>query len=132
MVPAEVLLSGGETAQTGIAAGPGRLRLGETSLRLPNGAIAVAGQASPKLSAILRRASAVVTEIGTSTGHLGTIARELRVPAIFGVTGASGRLPGGIEVTVDAGEKTVYRGIIEHLLASRHGAPIFILPIPNM
>ncbi len=116
---AEVLLVGGETAQTGIAAGPVVHVSEDDPERFPNGAVAVAGQASPKLSAILRRASAVVTEIGTSTGHLATIARELRIPAIFGAQGAMERLPEGIDVTVDAGEKTVYRGIIEHLLASR-------------
>jgi pyruvate,water dikinase len=116
---ADVLLSGGETAQMGIAAGPVVHISEDDPERCPNGAVAVAGQASPKLSAILRKASAVVTEIGTSTGHLATIARELRIPAIFGAPGAMERLPEGIEVTVDAGEKTVYRGIVEHLLASR-------------
>jgi pyruvate,water dikinase len=118
-VSADALLTGGETAQTGIAAGP-VVHLSEDNLdRFPHGAVAVARQASPKLSAVLRRASAIVTEIGASIGHLATIARELRIPAIFGAPGAMKLLPEGIEVTVDAGEKTVYRGIIEPLLASR-------------
>ena len=67
----------------------------------------------------MRRASAIVTEIGASIGHLATIARELRIPAIFGADGAMERLPEGTDVTVDAGERTVYRGIVEPLLASR-------------
>jgi pyruvate,water dikinase len=116
---AHVLLTGGETAQTGIAAGR-VVHVSEDDLdRFPHGAVAVARQASPRLSGVLRRASAIVTEIGTSIGHLATIARELRIPAIFGASGALERLPQGIEVTVDAGEKIVYRGIIEPLLASR-------------
>ncbi len=116
---ADVLLTGGETAQMGVAAGP-VVHVSEDDLdRFPHGAVAVARQASPKLSAILRRASAIVTEVGASIGHLATIARELRIPAVFGASGAMERLPEGIEVTVDAGEKTVYRGIAEHLLASR-------------
>ncbi len=116
---AEVMLTGGETVQMGIAAGP-VVHVSESELdRFPHGAVAVVRQASPKLSAILRRASAVVTEIGASIGHLATIARELRIPAIFGAAGAMEKLPEGTEVTVDAGDKTVYRGIVEPLLASR-------------
>ncbi len=116
---AEVMLTGGETVQMGIAAGP-VVHVSESELdRFPHGAVAVVRQASPSLSAILRRASAIVTEIGASIGHLATIARELRIPAIFGAAGAVERLPEGTEVTVDAGDKTVYRGIVEPLLASR-------------
>ena len=116
---AEVMLTGGETVQTGIAAGP-VVHVSESELdRFPYGAVAVVRQASPRLSAILRRASAIVTEIGASIGHLATIARELRIPAVFGATGAMERLPEGTEVTVDAGDRTVYRGIVEPLLASR-------------
>jgi pyruvate,water dikinase len=115
----EVMLTGGETVQMGIAAGP-VVHVSESNLdRFPHGAVAVARQASPRLSAILRRASAIVTEIGASIGHLATIARELRIPAIFGAAGAMERLPEGTEVTVDAGDRTVYRGIVEPLLASR-------------
>jgi pyruvate,water dikinase len=115
----EVLLTGGETAQAGIAAGP-VVHVSEENLdRFPHGAVAVARDASPKLSVVLRWASAIVTEIGTSIGHLATIARELRIPAVFGASGAMERLPQGLEVTVDAGEKTIYRGIVEPLLASR-------------
>jgi len=116
---AEVMLTGGETVQMGIAAGP-VVHVSESELdRFPYGAVAVARQASPRFSAIMRRASAIVTEIGASIGHLATIARELRIPAIFGADGAMERLPEGTEVTVDAGERTVYRGIVEPLLASR-------------
>ena len=116
---AEVMLTGGETVQMGIAAGP-VVHVSESELdRFPYGAVAVARQASPRLSAIMRRASAIVTEIGASIGHLATIARELRIPAIFGADGAMERLPEGTEVTVDAGDRTVYRGIVEPLLASR-------------
>ena len=67
----------------------------------------------------MRRASAIVTEIGASIGHLATIARELRIPAVFGAAGAMERLPEGTVVTVDAGDRTVYRGVLGPLLASR-------------
>ncbi|HYA43049.1 MAG TPA: PEP-utilizing enzyme, partial [Syntrophobacteraceae bacterium] len=123
---AEVMLTGGETAQTGIAAGP-VVHVCESELDgFPHGAVAVARDASPRLSGVLRRASAVVTEVGAPIGHLATIARELRIPAILGAYGAMERLPQGTVVTVDAGEKTVYRGIVEPLLASRaSGADLY-------
>ena len=65
---------------------------------------------------MLRKAAAIVTDTGSSLSHLATIARELRVPAVFGAAGALNRLPEGIEVTVDAGERTVYGGVVEPLL----------------
>ncbi|MGC8490973.1 MAG: PEP-utilizing enzyme [Syntrophobacteraceae bacterium] len=119
LLPPRWLLSGGETAQTGVAAGP-VVHVRDSELdSFPHGAVAVMTHASPRFSPVLRRASAVVTEVGASIGHLATIARELRVPAIFGATGALRRLDEGTVVTVDAGAKMVYPGIVEHLLASR-------------
>ncbi len=116
---AEVILRGGEAVQTGKSAGVVvHVSEGDDPERFPVGAVAVTRLASPRLSPILRKASAIITEVGTAIGHLATIARELRVPAIFGATGALRLLPEGIEATVDAGECTVYRGIVEGVLAS--------------
>ncbi|MDR3556932.1 MAG: PEP-utilizing enzyme [Syntrophobacteraceae bacterium] len=119
LLPSQWLLSGGETAQMGVAAGPVVHVRGSELDKFPHGSVAVMTHASPWMSPVLRRAAAVVTEVGASIGHLATIARELRVPAIFGAAGALERLPEGTVVTVDAGAKTVYPGIVEHLLASR-------------
>lgn len=123
LVAAEVLLQGGDTVQTGVAAGR-TVHVGEDYdvNAFPHGAVAIARVASPRLSPILRRASAIVTEVGSSIGHLATIARELRVPGLFGMAEALRRVPADIEVTVDAGERTIYRGIVEPLLASREGS----------
>ncbi len=115
-----VLLKGGETVQAGIAAGR-TVRISDTTNveQIPPGSVAIARTASPNLSSVLRRVSAMVTEVGSSIGHLATIARELRVPAVFGARGVLERVPEGLEVTVDAGERTIYGGIVEHLLACR-------------
>ncbi len=116
----EVLLRGGETVQSGRAAGKAVLVSEDDDPEsFPHGAVAVAAAASPKLSAILRRASALITELGTSIGHLATIARELRVPAIFGLSGAMKIIRQGIEITVDAEERVVYRGVVESLLTGQ-------------
>lgn len=120
---AQILLQGGETVQTGVAAGRA-VHIGEADdvEAFPYGAVAIARVASPRLSPVLRRASAVVTELGSCIGHLATIARELRVPGIFGMAGALRRVPAGAEVTVDAGERTIYQGIVEPLLAYRESS----------
>lgn len=118
---AVILCQTGRIVQSGIAAG--RVVHVTDKMRpcdFPAGAVAVARAASPQLTPVLQRAAAIITEYGTTTGHLATVARELRLPAIFGVSGVLALLPQGTEVTVDAGSTTVYQGILEMLL--RHGA----------
>lgn len=123
---AEVLMRGGVTAQSGVAAGRVvHISHESSSADIPLGAVVVARQASPDISPILRRAGALITEIGTSTGHLATIAREFRVPAIMGARTALSSLPQGIEVTVDAGDAVVYRGTIEALFSYRSSGADF-------
>lgn len=110
---AVVLCRGGQMVQSGIAAG----RVVHVTDDLlpadfPAGAVAVARYASPQLTPILQRAAAVVTEFGTTIGHLATVARELRVPALFGIPDALVTLAAGAEVTVDASEATVFQGLL--------------------
>jgi len=120
LAAAEVMLQGGQAVQTGIAAGcVVHVTDHDDPESFPHGAIIFTRVASPTLSPFLRRAAAIVTELGTSIGHLATIARELRVPGIFGMANALERIPTGMEVTVDAGERTIYRGIVGSLLACR-------------
>jgi len=118
---AEVLARGGQLVQSGVAAGLAVLvREDMRPEDFPLGAVAVAKTASPRLTPILRKASAVVTEYGTAAGHLATVARELRLPAVFGLAGAPRLIPDGQDVTVDAGEGVVYAGVLDNLL--RYGA----------
>lgn len=116
----DILLKGGETAQAGISYGK-IVHVSENTpaAGVPFGAIAVARKATPQLSLILDRVSALITEIGTPGGHLATIARELRVPAIFGASGALDILGEGTDVTVDAGDRVIYSGRIDPLLSYR-------------
>ncbi|MEW6426425.1 MAG: PEP/pyruvate-binding domain-containing protein [Thermodesulfobacteriota bacterium] len=112
------LLSGrGQVAQLGIGAGPVVHVDQETDAEtFPVGAVAVARFPGPQLSPIVWRAAAIVTDIGGPTGHLATIAREYRTPALFGTGDASRLLAEGEEVTVDVENKTVYRGILQGLV----------------
>ena len=75
----------GQPAQLGVATGEIRfVDSRNPPLDFPVGAIAVARTADPMLSWIIRRAAAVLTEVGSPTGHLASIAREFRTPALFG------------------------------------------------
>jgi pyruvate, water dikinase len=114
---ARVLCRGGQTVQSGVAAG-GVVHVTEDfePRQFPAGAIAVARSASPRLTPVLQRAAALLTEVGTAAGHLATVARELRVPAVFGMPNVLRALPQGTSVTVDAVEAVVYDGVIDDLL----------------
>ncbi len=113
-----ILMDGkGQTAQLGIASGTVVHVDPDGDLdSVPVGAVVVSRYAHPKLSRVLKKAGAIITDVGSSTGHLATIAREYRVPAIFGTGEATKLLEDGMEVTVDADERRIYQGVIEQLL----------------
>ena len=69
---------------------------------------------------LLGRAGAVLLDRGGVSGPAARRARELRLPAIFGLEDATSRLAGGTEVTVDADENVVYEGRIAELLDYYH------------
>ncbi len=118
LAAATPLMSGkGQVAHLGIAAGRVvHVDQDTDPEQFPVGAIAVARFPSPQLSPIVWRAAAMITEIGGPTGHLATIAREYRTPALFGTGDAVSLLADGAEVTVDVENKQVYQGIIEGLV----------------
>ena len=113
-----VLLSGhGTVTSRGIAYGQVVLVNGREKLEdIPEGAVLVARFSSPHLAELVSKASAVITDIGSPTGHLATITRELRVPSIMDTGIATQVLAGGVEVTVDAEENTIYQGKVDELL----------------
>jgi pyruvate,water dikinase len=117
---ATVLLQGqGQVAQLGIAAGVVVLVTPDSDPNdFPVGGIAVAHQASPRLSPIVRKAAAIITDIGSPTGHLATIAREYRTPALFGTGVATQILENGREITIDVESRDIYDGCIEGLVLS--------------
>ncbi len=114
---AEVLLAGGRSASRGVAAGPVfHLAQGGDLAQVPRGAVLVAPLATPALAPALPRLAALITEVGSVTGHLALVAREYGVPGLVDLPGAGRALPEGELVTVDAGHGLVYRGKVEELL----------------
>lgn len=109
----EPVLQGGTPACSGIASGTVYLVSSTADAEnLPQGAIMVAREAMPRWSALVGRASGIITEHGSSAGHLATVAREFHVPALFNLEGAAHLLQQGSEITLDAGEGAVYPGVL--------------------
>ncbi|MBF0482864.1 MAG: hypothetical protein HQK81_06665 [Desulfovibrionaceae bacterium] len=109
--PEQALLAGGQIACAGVAAGPVVLLGADTApASVPPGSVGVAKTSVPALATIVPRLAALLTEIGTAASHLATVARENRVPAVFGLKGATSLAPGTM-VTVDADEPAVYPGV---------------------
>jgi pyruvate,water dikinase len=107
----------GAIAYRGIGAGPVSLvEEGDDLGLVPAGAVVVSRYSSPWLAKAIPRASAVLTDVGSVTGHMATVAREFRVPAIVDMGDATKTLTPGQEVTVDAERNVVYAGRIEELL----------------
>lgn len=114
---AEVLLAAGLPASLGVAAGPVyRLRKEEDLASVPAGVVLVAPRTKPQLAPVVPRLAALVTDIGSPTGHLALIAREYGIPALVDTFQATALLPEGEVVTVDAFHARVYLGRVEELL----------------
>ena len=69
--------------------------------RVAPGDVLVTTIAGPALAEILPRVSGVVAELGGSTSHLASLARERGVPMVLGVLDATRRIPDGSMVAVD-------------------------------
>jgi len=69
--------------------------------RVAPGDVLVTTVAGPALVDILPRVAGVVAELGGSTSHLASLARERGMPMVFGVPDATQRIPEGAQVAVD-------------------------------
>ena len=127
------LIQAGATASSGTANGVVHIvRKDVDILVLPENAILVCVEAAPKWAAVLDRCQGVITEQGSVAGHLANVAREFRVPALFGVPDAASLLTPGQEITLDADNAAIYPGRQDALLSRRPkrpdrmaGSPVF-------
>jgi pyruvate,water dikinase len=69
--------------------------------RVGPGDVLVTRVAGPALSQILPKVSGVVAELGGSTSHLASLARERGIPMVLGVLDATNIIPEGSSVAVD-------------------------------
>jgi pyruvate, water dikinase len=69
--------------------------------RVGPGDILVTKVAGPVLGPVLPQVAGVVAELGGSTSHLASLARERGIPMVLGVLDATRRIPDGAQVAVD-------------------------------
>lgn len=114
-----VLVSGGQTAAAGIAAGRSVALSDIRELaQVPDGAVLITRHIPPEFAAAANRLHAVVAESGSSVGHFASVAREFGIPTIVNAADALTAIPQGVEVTVDAERGTVYRGVVQSMVDS--------------
>lgn len=107
----------GSVAHTGVGSGIVYLvQSNEDMAGFPDGAVLVTRYTAPWLARIVPKAAAIITERGSVAGHLATIAREFRVPALVGVENATVTLHNGMEVTLDTYHRIVYAGRVKELI----------------
>lgn len=107
----------GIVAHSGVGCGiVHTVRVNEDMDNFPEGAVLVTRYTAPWLAQVVPKASAIVAERGSAAGHLATIAREFRVPALVGVDGATAILRDGMEITLDTHHRVIYSGHVSELL----------------
>jgi len=116
----EVLLENGDSACPGVGYGSAYPVRSEKELKdFPEGGILVAAQSSPLYVTVMKKASAIIVESGSITGHMTSLAREFQVPTILNLKGAMSVLKKGDFFTVDATATCVYPGEVTELLKMR-------------
>lgn len=92
----------GQPAGVGFGTGRARVVNCECEIsRIGPGDVLVTRMAGPALGRVLAMVSGVVSELGGSTSHLASLARERCVPMVLGVAGATMQIPDGSQVAVD-------------------------------
>ncbi len=126
---AAVLLAGGDTAYPGVGCGTAVLVDDDYDLDgFPEGGVLVARRPSPRFVRAMSRARAIVTDVGSTTGHMASLARELGVPTLLATRDATAVIAGGQLVTVDSAARFVYAGEVTGLAAVAIGPSPPLLP----
>jgi pyruvate, water dikinase len=127
-----VVLDNGNIACPGVGFGPAWPVRNERDLKdFPEGSVLVAAQSSPLYVMVMQKASAIIADSGSITGHMASLAREFRVPTVLNLKGATAMIKKGDLITVDAVAGRVYRGKVTELLEmkTQKASPIMYTPV---
>ena len=114
---AEILVSG-QPASPGVGFGTVRVVKDPNDIDIvKKGDILVAEMTTPDFVPAMKRASAIVTERGGRTCHAAIVSRELGIPCVVGVQGATHVLAPDDDVTVDGSKGNIYAGRAEARLS---------------
>ena len=112
-----ILLDKGVIACKGIGFGKAFVLKEEEELNdFPEGSVLIAKHTSPKFVTVMNKASAIITDVGSATGHMASLSREYQIPTILNTEVATEVIRHGQEITVDAINCNIYEGKIEMLL----------------
>ena len=113
------IITGGDIASAGIGAGRVfKIDPASSIENLPQGAVLIAENASPRYVKVMNKLNAVVTDTGSTAGHFASVAREFGIPTLVNTGVATKKLDQGREITVHADGKAVYEGILQPMLES--------------
>ncbi|HEX9884456.1 MAG TPA: PEP/pyruvate-binding domain-containing protein [Desulfobaccales bacterium] len=113
-----IRLAAGRTASPGVVSGTVFLAREQYPGPLPEAAILVAKTASPEHAGLMGRIRGIITDVGSVTSHLASVAREFGLPAIFAAGNATAVLADGEVITLVADTATVYQGLVPELTAA--------------
>ncbi|MCX7913926.1 MAG: PEP-utilizing enzyme [Thermodesulfovibrionales bacterium] len=126
-----VLLDSGKPASSGIAYGTIFVVKEENDLdHIPDDSILVAKTASPEYARVLGKIKGIITDIGSITSHLSSVAREFEIPFIVDAKNATEILKTGELVTIFADHGIVYKGLVEELVKATKPAKKMIYESP--
>jgi len=128
----QVLLSGGQNASPGAAAGKAFImKEGIETKDVPENCILVAKTASPDYAKLMTKIKGIITDIGSVTSHLSSVAREFGIPVIVDTKNATTVLQDGEMISMSAVSTSVYKGILEELagVARPTGKLVFGSPV---
>jgi pyruvate,water dikinase len=113
----KVLIDSGIIACRGVGTGNAYVVSKEEDLNnFPDGAILIAKNTSPKFVTVLKTAAAIVTDAGSASGYMASLAREFRVPTIVNTKEATKLIMSGLEITVDAFNGNIYEGRVNEVI----------------
>lgn len=128
------LIENGKCAASGIAAGQVVLyedgNPGKIAQQLRPDTILVSHTASTMLTPWVGKVRGIITDIGSTTSHLASVAREFGVPALFDTQIATSCLGSGATVTLWASNKKVYTGNVKELTSGMRTAKRPIVASP--
>lgn len=112
-----LILDKGAIACKGIGYGEAFVLEDDEMLKdFPDGAVLVARHTNPKYVTVMEKASAIVIDVGSVTGHMGSLSREYQVPTILDTENGTRKIPHSQMITVDAVNCNVYEGKVDELI----------------
>ena len=83
------------------------------------GEVLISSTTTPDWEPVMKKAAAIVTNLGGRTSHAAIVSREFGIPAVVGAEGATQKIKTGMEITVSCAEGEVgyvYEGILPFMV----------------